>query len=145
MLLVISKLIEYEQDGKVPPKIALKRKQMREILIYINNNIAANLTNQMIAQVNGMSVSSLNMLFNDILGMTPVDYINAYRIATACERFQTTNLNVKDAAFLVGFTDEKYFTRVFTNIKGVSPQEYKKSGTLEDPFLWIKEKGMLFR
>ncbi len=145
LLLVISKLIEYEQDGKVPPKIALKRKQMREILIYINNNIAANLTNQMIAQVNGISVSSLNMLFNDILGMPPVDYINAYRIATACERFQTTNLNVKDAAFLVGFTDEKYFTRVFTNIKGVSPQEYKKSGTLEDPFLWIKEKGMLFR
>lgn len=145
LMLILGKFIEQEQESKVSPKIAYKRKQLREILIYINNNIAANLTNQMIAQVNGLSVSSLNMLFNNILGMPPVDYINAYRIATACEKFQAANWSVKDAAFLVGFSDEKYFTRVFTNIKGMSPQEYKKSGTLEDPFLWLKEKGMLFR
>ena len=72
-MLIIGKFIEQEQEINVSPKIAYKRKKLREILIYINNNIAANLTNQLIAQVNGLSVSSLNMLFNEMLEMPPVD------------------------------------------------------------------------
>lgn len=145
LILILGKFIEQEQDSKVSPKIAQKRKQIREILIYVNNNISADLNNQIIAQVNGLSVSALYALFNNILGMSPVDYINKYRIAIACERFQTTNISVRDCAFLVGFTDEKYFSRVFSEIKGMSPQEYKKRKISEDSFLWLKEKGMLFR
>lgn len=146
LMLVLGKFIEQEQALKISPRNAQKKKQLRNILVYINNNYAsAALSNETIAQLHGMSVRSLTMLFAEVLGMSPVEYINAYRISVACERLQVANLGVTDAAHWAGFDDEKYFSRVFKSIKGISPLEYKKIGTTEDPFAWIKEKGMLFR
>lgn len=144
-MLIAGKFIEQESESKTTKKAIYKRKQLREILIYINNNLSADLTLQLIAQVNGISLSSLNTLFNELLGMPPIDYINSFRVATACEYFHYTDTSVRDVASIVGFGDEKYFSRVFSEIKGMSPQVYKKSGVNEDPFAWIKEKGMLFR
>ena len=77
--------------------------------------------------------------------MTPIEYLNAYRISVACEGIRLWNPSMAEVAKWVGFEDEAYFSRVFKSIKGMSPQEYKKSNTTEDPFAWIKAKGMLFR
>ena len=107
--------------------------------------MSSSLTTESIAQLHGMSVRSLNRLFMEVLDMTPIEYLNAYRVSVACEGIQLWNPSIAEAAKWAGFEDDAYFSRVFKNIKGVSPQEYKKSGTAEDPFKWIKEKGMLFR
>lgn len=146
-MLISGKFIEQEQSAKTPLRDTLNKKQIRNILVYINNNFTMSaLSTEMIAQLHGMSVRTLNRLFMDSLGMTPVEYINAYRIAVACEGIQLWKpTSVAEVARWAGFEDEAYFSRVFKNIKGMSPQEYKKRGIDEDPFVWIKEKGMLFR
>jgi len=77
--------------------------------------------------------------------MSPVDYINAYKVAIACEKMQSTNMNASEAAMWSGFDDEKYFSRIFKRVKGMTPTEYRKSKPDEDPFMWIKERGLLFR
>ena len=107
--------------------------------------MSPSLTTEAIAQLHGMSVRSLNRLFLEVLDMTPIEYLNAYRISVACEGIQLWNPSIAEVAKWAGFEDEAYFSRVFKNIKGMSPQEYKKSATNEDPFAWIKAKGMLFR
>jgi len=77
--------------------------------------------------------------------MSPVEYINSYRISVACERIQKSDSSIEEVAHIAGFQDVAYFSKVFKNIKGISPQEYKKRKISEDPFLWLKEKGMFFR
>lgn len=145
-MLICAKFIEQEQQKRVSPRVAQKKRLLRNILIYINNNYAfTGLSNDLIAQTNGLSVRSLTMLFDELMGMSPVEYINAYRISVACERLQVANLSILDASHWAGFDDEKYFSRVFKKIKGITPQEYQKIHSTEDPFAWIKEKGMLFR
>lgn len=123
-----------------------KTRLMRDILIYINNNcLSEQLSTRVIALENGISVPTLMRLFKEHMGMSPVYYINAYKVAIACEKMLSTDMNASEAAMWSGFDDEKYFSRIFKRIKGMTPTEYRKSKPNEDPFLWIKEKGLLFR
>lgn len=146
LMLVFAKFIEQELMAKSSMRDLRNKKQIRNILVYINNNqMSPSLTTETIAQLHGMSVRTLNRLFLDTLNMTPIEYLNAYRISVACEGIQLWNPSMAEVARWAGFEDEAYFSRVFKNIKGISPQEYKKSGTTEDPFAWIKAKGLLFR
>ncbi len=146
LMLVLGNFIEHELAAKTPQRDIRQKKQLRNILVYINNNIMSpTITTETIAQLHGMSVRSLNRLFLEVLNMTPIEYLNNYRISVACEGIQLWNPSIAEVAKWAGFEDEAYFSRVFKNIKGMSPQEYKKKGINEEPFAWIKEKGMLFR
>ena len=140
LILIMSRCIEEEREGRVDLKTIRKRRQLRDILIYMNNNFNLPLTNEEIAAENGLSVRSLTALFAEMLQMTPVQYMSAYRIAVACERFQTTDMNVAEAAKWSGFDDVKYFSRVFKREKGMTPQEYRKLRPKEDAFSLIKQK-----
>lgn len=140
LILIMSKCIEEEREGRADFKIIRKRRQVRDILTYMNNNFSLPLTNENIAAENGISVRALTALFAELLQMTPVQYMNAYRISVACERFQLTDMSVAEVAKWSGFDDVKYFSRVFRKEKGMSPQEYKKAKPDEDAFALIKKK-----
>ena len=140
LILIMSRCIEEEREGKVDFKVIRKRRQMRDILTYMNNNFNLPLTNEEIAAENGLAARTLTALFAEMLQITPVQYMNAYRIAIACERFQVTDMTVAEVAKWSGFDDVKYFSRVFRKEKGVSPQEYKKTKPNEDAFAWVKKK-----
>lgn len=145
-LLMIDMLITQARASLISPSVFRKKRLMREILIYINNNFTSTfLSNQTIARENGISVRGVSLLFKEMLDMSPVEYINKYKISVACERLQDGITSISDVAHWVGIEDEKYFSRVFKNIMGITPQEYSKSGSSDDPFLWIKEKGMFYR
>lgn len=140
LILIMSKCVEEVRAGQADPKLIRKRRQMRDILIYMNNNFNLPLTNDEIASENNLSVRALTALFAEMLQMTPVQYMNAYRISVACERFQITDMSVTEVAKWSGFDDVKYFSRVFRKEKGMSPQEYKKTKPDEDAFAWVKKK-----
>ena len=50
-----------------------------------------------------------------------------------------------EVAESVGFVDQRYFSRVFKKIKGVTPTEYAIGNNSEDPFKWLKEKNIDLR
>ena len=102
-------------------------------------NVLGN-TLEEIAAENGLAVRTLTALFAETLQMTPVQYMNAYRVSVACERFQITDMSIAEVAKWSGFDDVKYFSRVFRKEKGMSPQEYKKTKPNEDAFAWVKKK-----
>ena len=144
-MLVLGKFIDQEEASRLSSKTKKDKKLLRNILIYLNNNWRSELSNETITRIFGLSIRSYNRLFAETLGMSPVEYINSYRISVACERIQKSDSAVAEAAHFAGFDDVAYFSRVFKNIKGMSPQEYTKKRIAEDPFLWIREKGMLYR
>ena len=140
LILIMSRCIEEEREGRADLRVIRKRRQVRDVLTYMNNNFNLPLTNEDIAAENGLSVRTLTALFAEMLQMTPVQYMNAYRVAVACERFQITDMSVAEVAKWSGFDDVKYFSRVFRKEKGMSPQEYKKTKPDEDAFARVRKK-----
>jgi YesN/AraC family two-component response regulator len=59
------------------------------------------------------------------LGLSPWDYLNRYRIYQARELLRRTSDSVRVIARQVGFKDHAYFSRVFRNLTGVSPQKFR--------------------
>ncbi len=133
------------RKGRLGEEKLLWNKRLREVLIYINNNYRMNdLTPEQIARDNFISVSRLMSLFSSTIKITPCNYINRFRISNACILLTETSYSIKEISSMVGFVDEKYFTRVFSKWKGISPREYRNNQA-EDPFLWLKEKGIDLR
>lgn len=145
-MLIISKMIEQENSKNVNVKSVYKQKVLREILIYINNNYALpTMSAKKVCEICGISSSALERLFSEFLGMSPIDYINSYRISVACDQMRSYDFDIASAAQWVGYTDIKYFSRVFKEKKGMTPSEYKAQDIKDDPFEWIKVKGLFFR
>lgn len=117
-------------------------KQFRDILIWINSNYKMNLSIAQIAENMYVSQKQLSYMFRANIGLTPINYINKFRISSACELLQKTNLMVKEVAQRVGLEDEKYFMRMFVKWKGISAEEYRKNCQDDDPFDWLKKLNL---
>jgi len=144
-MLLISKMITCINKHANFNNLSDKYKRVRDILIFINNNYRLDLKIETIAEENYISVSYMMALFSDTLNMSPVHYLNYFRISSACELLVTTDYKIEEISGLVGFSDWRYFTRVFKKIKEMTPREYKNSKTNEDPFKWLKEKNLDLR
>lgn len=145
-LLVFGQLIEYKNRyQKISEKGSVLFKQFRDILDYVNNNYRMNLTLDQIADDMCVSERQLIYMFRRNIEMTPINYINKFRISNACELLKQKDLKIETVAEMVGIEDEKYFMRMFTKWKGMSPSEYRKNCKGDDPFDWLKEKHIDFR
>ncbi|RZL50214.1 MAG: AraC family transcriptional regulator [Pedobacter sp.] len=74
----------------------------------------------------GMSHASLYRKFKGLLGKTPLEFIQHYRLKKAMELLASGNHNVNEVAYLVGFADPKYFSTVFKKFYGKNASDYLK-------------------
>ena len=79
-----------------------------------------------IADAMGMSRSVLYTKIKQQLGMTPIDFVRHVRIMRACELLKDTDEPLSSVAFAVGFSDPKYFSKVFKRETGIVPTEYRE-------------------
>ena len=79
-----------------------------------------------IADAMGMSRSVLYTKIKQQLGMTPIDFVRHVRIMRACELLKNTDESLSTVAFAVGFSDPKYFSKVFKRETGIVPTEYRE-------------------
>lgn len=93
---------------------------------YIAEHYTENLQLAGVAEKIGISSGYLSTIFAQNLGCGFVDYLNKVRIERACCYLEQNYLKTYEIAYKVGFHDEKYFSKVFKKIKGMSPKEYRK-------------------
>lgn len=74
-----------------------------------------------------MSYGYFSRCFHDIIGISFSDYCIRVRIRQAKEYLTNTGNSVQQIAFDVGYGDEKYFSRLFKKVTGLSPSEYRKN------------------
>ena len=76
----------------------------------------------------GMSRSLLAKRLNEETGQSTAQFIRNYRLDIARQLLKdgSTNRNIAEIAFSVGFNDPKYFTRCFSKLYGVSPSALSK-------------------
>ena len=79
-----------------------------------------------ICSVGFMSQSSLQRGFHERFDMSPKAYLCKLRMNRAIELLLSGHPSVKEVAFACGFSDEKFFSRVFKEKYGFSPSQLKK-------------------
>lgn len=74
-----------------------------------------------------MSYSKFRKLFKELTGEAPHQYHLNLRLDKARELLSTTNLNVSEVAYNLGFDSVFYFSKLFKNKNGLSPKLYRTS------------------
>lgn len=69
----------------------------------------------------------LSMQFHKEVGETYSSYLKKYRVNKAKELLVGTQMKQYEIARQVGYTDSRYFGKVFRNLTGYSPAEYRKT------------------
>lgn len=79
-----------------------------------------------ISQAMNFTPNYLCVLFKKHTGITIIQYITKLRLAKAQQLLTEPKIKLYSIAREVGYTDGKYFTRVFTKNLGMSPRQYRE-------------------
>lgn len=112
-----------ESDIDVPEENPLK---ISPALDYVAENYMHNFPIDHLADLCHWSPSHFRRVFQEIVGMAPLEYLNCVRIMKACNLIRNTNDSILTIAENVGFQSISSFNRNFLNIVQISPRDYRK-------------------
>lgn len=92
---------------------------------FINRNLDRPITVQGMATAVGLSASRLTQLFRSFVGQAPKRYVRRERVLRACHYLDATDAPISQIAELVGYPDPLHFSRVFRQVLGRSPRQYR--------------------
>ena len=74
----------------------------------------------------GLSQAKLQDGFKFLFTRTVTEYIRHVRLESARELMRTTDLNISQIVYTIGFTSRSYFSKIFKEKYGVTPNQFKK-------------------
>jgi YesN/AraC family two-component response regulator len=101
------------------------QKIVLKALAYIHANYACQITRKDMAEHVGLSERHLTRCFNLELGLTPMTYLNRFRVKQAKQLLERGPRKISEIAEKVGFSSGGYFSRVFRDVVGISPRDYE--------------------
>ncbi len=107
--------------------ISIQDHTIKKVLKFVLENISdPDMKIDDIAQAMGMSRSVLYGKIKNAVGLTPIDFVRHIKIMKAIEMLRDTDETLTSIAFAVGFSDPKYFSKVFKKEMGIIPSEYRE-------------------
>ena len=107
-----------------------KQRVARRAMAYFNMYFAElDVSSESAAFSLGVSEDFLQDCFKEETGVTPAAYLNRCRVSQAKALLVSDRQSLVEVARAVGFSDRKYFERVFQQEVGVSPSAYRAAGT----------------
>lgn len=98
-------------------------------IAILEKEYAGHLTQDELAERLRVTPQYFSYLFHRDTGMNFSAYLKEYRINMAKNLLDTTDMKVYDVAEATGYTDTKYFCRVFKSVMGISPTDYIRRQT----------------
>ena len=96
---------------------------------FINENFYQDIDVQDVANSVHLSYSHLSRLFKAYTTETVNQYINHARVGRAQYLLKCTEKDIESISGEVGFKSDIYFCSIFKKLTGMSPSQYRKTGT----------------
>lgn len=121
MSLIASDTLQFDKIKKTPHAATLIKK-------YIDENFSnPDLSLESICKAFSYNDKYISKIFKKEFKVSFKEYLTAIRINNACALMDKGFTSVKDIAFLCGFNDPLYFSKVFKGVMKQSPREYINS------------------
>ena len=111
-------LVANEKEQRLSPYI-------EEALNYIKDNYREKIWVENIAAQVQLSSSHLFAVFKKQMGVSPISFLNSYRMSIAAEQLQETAKPINQISSEVGVDDSIYFNKIFKKYYQMSPTEYR--------------------
>lgn len=118
-----------------------KNVHMINILSYIGKNSKKKLSLEEIAAACSITKFHICRLVKKEMGITPVDYITFAKMRRAVTKLLKTKNTVAQISCDLSFSSPKYFTRIFKECFGVSPQKFR-CGEISEKEMYYLKKGV---
>ncbi|MBJ7257368.1 MAG: helix-turn-helix domain-containing protein [Akkermansiaceae bacterium] len=125
--------------GRSPSPNSKALLRIGEALSHLEQNIHRAVDQQELANIAHMSQRSFLRVFQSAVGTSPLAWVIEQRIQRACSLLRSTDKQITEIAFEVGFNDSNYFTRQFTKSTSLSPRNYRMRRGLTSGHALAKE------
>lgn len=102
-----------------------RRDIIEEIKEFINRNYNSKISLKEIAEKFFINPYYLSQLFKKRTGETYQSYLTGIRVSRAKRLLEETDLKLYEIGMMVGYADANYFNKVFENLEGVKPSDYR--------------------
>lgn len=102
------------------------RPEVAKVKEYIDKHWQDEFDPQQLAHSVNMSVSQLYSVFKKHTGMAPGEYQKKCKVDHIMEKLADKNLNINEAFFACGEDSRGTYARIFKEITGVSPRQFRK-------------------
>lgn len=99
---------------------------IKKAINYIREHYQEGITQEEISEELDITPEYLSTLFNREMGINFSTFLKKFRISHAKRLLKGTDMKIYQIAASVGYSDSKYFQRVFKDEIGVSPGEYRQ-------------------
>ena len=105
----------------------LTNEKLNIVKEYIMQNYSSKISLDELSYVSGLSKNHLIREYKKKFAITPVAFLNEFRIKKAKMFLSSGCYSVKAVSVKVGFSDTNYFCRVFRKYSGETPAQYVKN------------------
>ena len=101
-------------------------------IAYIAENYMEEISIEKLSHLCHVSTSHFRRLFKQVLGWSPLDYVQMVRIDRACVLLYNCNHSVTEIGLQVGYPSPSSFNRQFRRIHGISPSHWRQKMRSEE-------------
>lgn len=107
-----------------PKGRGFSRSQARRLHQFIASHLQDDLTLADLSAVVGLRPRHFSTLFNESFGCSPYRFVLDRKLSEAARLLSTTELDIAEIAYQVGFCSQSHFTAMFRRNYGVTPGKY---------------------
>lgn len=97
----------------------------KKTLAYVQQNYSKRITLSDMAQQVNMSTSYFCRFMKKQFDLSPMDFLNEYRISEAVSLLETTDKKIMEISGMTGFSNVNRFTEMFKKTYGCRPMDYR--------------------
>ncbi len=122
-------LIDIMRQLKLPTaeNVAFENDIVNYLVSQVNKHYTEPLSLKDIASKYNYSSAHVSNLFKRETGITFSEYLQSIRIQESCRLLANTNKSVAEVVTLVGYSDVKFFNKIFKRITGMTPRQFKQT------------------
>lgn len=106
--------------------VATGRQSTRKVQEYLKNHLSEKITLDRLSEQFFVNKYYLTRLFKNEYGLTINEYLLELRISHAKELLRFSSLSIEEIGESCGIAPLYYFSRVFKQVEGINPREYRK-------------------
>lgn len=100
---------------------------IKKAINYIREHYQESITLEEVSGKLEITPEYLSTLFNRVMEINFSTFLKQFRVSHAKRLLKGTDLKIYEISEKVGYSDPKYFMRVFKEVQGISPGEYRQS------------------